>query len=66
MCGYGGESLVRVWEGVDPETGVDSDESDPGEHANSTVFDFGFTEEVHGGEVGEAEGVKTYIADVSL
>ncbi len=66
VCGDGGEALVCLGEGVNSSSEVDSDESSPCEHADASVLEFCLTEEVHGGEVGEAEGVESYISYVSL
>jgi len=66
MGSYGGEALVCLGEGVDFGTEVGGDESGPGEHADAAVLEFGLAEEVHGGEIGETEGVESDISYVSL
>jgi hypothetical protein len=62
---YGSESLIGFGEGIDSSTEVYGDESEPGEHADASVFDFGFAEEVHGCKVGETEWIESSITYVS-
>ena len=64
--GDGGEALVGLGEGVDAKAAVDGAEAEPGHHADAAVLELGLAEEVHGDEVGEAEGIEANIADVSL
>ena len=64
--GDGGEALVGLREGVDAKAAVDGAEAEPGHHTDAAVLELGLAEEVHGDEVGEAEGIEANIADVSL
>lgn len=66
MGGHRGEALVGLGKGVDANAKVDRDEAGPGQHADAAMFDLGFAEEVHRGEVGESERVEANITDVSL
>ena len=66
MGSNGGEALVGLGEGIDFETQIDGDESEPCHHANTSVLDLSFGEEVHGNEIGEAKRVETGVANISL
>ena len=64
--GGGGDTLEGLRDGEDAEAAVDGDVSQPGHHADAAVLELSLAEEVHGGEVREAEGVESDISNVSL
>ena len=66
LFGSASEGFVRGLQTAEANAKVDRDEAGPGQHADAAMFDLGFAEEVHRGEVGESERVEANITDVSL
>ena len=66
MSSDGGESFVGLRKRVDPEAQVNSRKANNGQHANTSMLQFGLAKEVDGEEIREAERVESIVTDAPI
>ena len=66
VSSYGGKSFICLRERVNSSSHVNSNETGPCKHTNTSVLDLCLTEEVHGCKVRETKGVESSISYVSI
>jgi hypothetical protein len=66
MGSDGGKGIKSLRSGVDTEAKINSNESKPCHHANTSMLELGFAKEVDGDKVRESEGVKSKITDTAI
>ena len=66
MGGSRGKSLELDGKGVYSQSHVNSNESGPGKHADTSMLELGLAEVIHGNVVRNTKGVESYISNVSL